>query len=171
MLGKELLSGLWVRPECRSFCCSFHRRSFSPPVSPFPFSPLSLRPGAVGVCFKVHEQATSGCPKAGELTTLRQATSGCPKVGEPAIRLFRLTAGCLLLTWDSLLVTSACEMPATLTKPAELCLNGCTLWSLGSWLGGPWVSARCFVASHTLQWPAYVFFALFLIGLVLRWPV
>ena len=26
MLGKELLSGLWVRPECRSFCCHFHTR-------------------------------------------------------------------------------------------------------------------------------------------------
>ena len=26
MLGKELLSGLWVCPECRSFCCHFHTR-------------------------------------------------------------------------------------------------------------------------------------------------
>ena len=24
MLGKELLSGLWVRPECRSYCCHSH---------------------------------------------------------------------------------------------------------------------------------------------------
>ena len=27
MLGKELLSGLWVRPECRSYRCLFHIRS------------------------------------------------------------------------------------------------------------------------------------------------
>ena len=27
MLGKELLSGLWVRPECRSYCCHSHFRS------------------------------------------------------------------------------------------------------------------------------------------------
>ena len=27
MLGKELLSGLWVRPECHNYCCHFHIRS------------------------------------------------------------------------------------------------------------------------------------------------
>ena len=27
MLGKELLSGLWVRPECSSYCCHCHFRS------------------------------------------------------------------------------------------------------------------------------------------------
>ena len=31
-----------------------------------------------------------------------------------------------------------------------LCLNGCSLWSLGSWLGGSPVSALSFVASFTL---------------------
>ena len=42
----------------------------------------------------------------------------------------------------------------------KLCLNGCTLWSLGSWLGGPWVSARCLVASRTRQWPSCIFVCL-----------
>ena len=54
MLGKELLSGLWVRPECRSYCCYFSHRSCLTSCSPFiRFSPLSLRPGVVGVCFEV----------------------------------------------------------------------------------------------------------------------
>ena len=54
MLGKELLSGLWVRPECRSYCRHSHIDHVSPPVSPFiSFSPLSLRHGVVVVCFEV----------------------------------------------------------------------------------------------------------------------
>ena len=45
MLGKELLSGLWVRPEAVA-TAAFHLRSFSPPVSPFPFSPLRCDPAS-----------------------------------------------------------------------------------------------------------------------------
>ena len=41
-----------------------------------------------------NQQATSGCPKAGELTTIWQTTSGCPKAGEPA------TAAALNLCYD-----------------------------------------------------------------------
>ena len=93
MLGKELLSGLWVRPECRSYWYSSYRRSFSPFVSPFPFSPLCC---------------------------------------------------------DDAVFASKCT-------GVKLCLNGCTLWSLGSWLGGSWVSARSLVASRTRQWPSCFF--------------
>ena len=55
MLGKEQLSGLWVCPECRSYCCHFHLRScFTFPFHPFfSFLTTSLRPGVVGVCFEV----------------------------------------------------------------------------------------------------------------------
>ena len=88
MLGKELLSGLWVRPECRSYCCPSHIRSCLTCYFTVLFvSPLSLRPGVVGVCF---------------------------------------------------------EVPGWEVMP-----YGCALWSLGSWLGGSWVSALCVVASLT----------------------
>ena len=38
-----------------------------------------------------------------------------------------------------------------------LCRNGCSLWSLGSWLGGSPVSALSFVASFTLLYGPLVF--------------
>ena len=97
MLGKELLSGLWVRPECRSYCCHSHFRScLTSCLTFFRFSPLSLRHGVVVVCF---------------------------------------------------------EVPGWM-----LCRNGCSLWSLGSWLGGSPVSALSFVASFTLLYGPLVFF-------------
>ena len=97
MLGKELLSGLWVRPECRSYCCHSHFRScLTSCLTFFRFSPLSLRHGVVVVCF---------------------------------------------------------EVPGWM-----LCRNGCSLWSLGSWLGGSPVSALSFVASFTFLYGPLVFF-------------
>ena len=54
MLAKELLSGLWVRPECRSYCRHSHIWSCLTSCLPFiSFSPLSLRHGVVVVCFEV----------------------------------------------------------------------------------------------------------------------
>ena len=51
---KRTLSGLWVRPECRSYCCHSHFRScLTSCLTFFRFSPLSLRHGVVVVCFEV----------------------------------------------------------------------------------------------------------------------
>ena len=97
MLGKELLSGLWVRPECRSCCCHFHIRS------------------CLTSCFTFYSFFTTRCDTASSLFA-----SKC--LGER-------------YAW----------------------MNGCSLWSRGSWLGGSLVSALSFVASITLlAWPLCV---------------
>ena len=51
-----------------------------------------------------------------------------------------------------------------------LCLNGCSLWSLGSWLGGSPVSALSFVASITLLHGPFVLFRVVFVLLHFRWP-
>ena len=51
-----------------------------------------------------------------------------------------------------------------------LCLNGCSLWSRGSWLGGSLVSALSFVAAITLLPGPFVWFCVFLVLLLFRWP-
>ena len=106
MLGKELLSGFWVRPECHSYCCPFHLCS------------------CLTSCF------TSMCHH-----------SRC----DPALSVF-----------------------ASKCTGEKLCLNGCTFWSLGFWLGGSWVSAMCFVASLTLLY-GHLFVSCLLFGLFLFW--
>ena len=103
----------WADSECAlnavATAVIFHIDHVSPPVSPFiRFSPLSLRPGVVGVCFKV---------------------------------------------------------PGWM-----LCLNGCSLWSRGSWLGGSLVSALSFVASITILPGPFVWFRVFFVLLLVRWP-
>ena len=103
----------WADSECAlnvvATAVIFHIDHVSPPVSPFiRFSPPSLRPGVVGVCF---------------------------------------------------------EVPGWM-----LCLNGCSLWSRGSWLGGSLVSALSFVASITLLPGPFVWFRVFFVLLLVRWP-
>ena len=103
----------WADSECAlnavATAVIFHIDHVSPPVSPFiRFSPLSLRPSVVGVCF---------------------------------------------------------EVPGWM-----LCLNGCSLWSRGSWLGGSLVSALSFVASITLLPGPFVWFRVFFVLLLVRWP-
>ena len=104
----------WADSECALNAIAtavviFHIDYVSPPVSPFiRFSPLSLRPGVVGVCF---------------------------------------------------------EVPGWM-----LCLSGCSLWSRGSWLGGSLVSALSFVASITLLPSPFVWFRVFFVLLLVRWP-
>ena len=51
-----------------------------------------------------------------------------------------------------------------------LCLNGWSLWSLGSWLGGSPVSALSFVASFTLLHGPLLFCSLLFVLLLFRWP-
>ena len=51
-----------------------------------------------------------------------------------------------------------------------LCLNGCSLWSRGSWLGESLVSALSFVASITLLPGPFVWFCVFFCLLLFRWP-
>ena len=112
MLGKELLSGLWVRPECRSYCCHFSHRS------------------CLTSCFTFYSF----------FTTL-VATRRCR---------------CLLRS------ARVNVMPERLL--------GCSLWSRGSWLGGSLVSALSFVASITLLPGPFVWFRVFFVLLLVRWP-
>ena len=49
-------------------------------------------------------------------------------------------------------------------------VNGCSLWSRGSWLGGSLVSALSCVAFHPLTWPVFVFLCVFSVLLLFRWP-
>ena len=138
MLGKELLSGLWERPECvatGAFFTFLHVRRPDGSVGMASVLPALIDCRWWFKSLLVHSGVSSATPKGNGRRPQKQ------------IHLFACLTSSFTCMYHLFRCDPASSVFASMRMGEMSCRIGCTLWSLGSWLGHPGFPQCAFLAS------------------------